>query len=108
MLLTAALATLAACASGQGTNAPAVADAPTISESKSASSKSASRSASVKRAAGRRGKSGSRSTKTTVTKGAGDLARVRALAAKAAPDDPAEQERLVREFMKWSKSRRKR
>jgi hypothetical protein len=63
---------------------------------------------SVKPAASGRGKSRSRSANTDATKVTVDLARVRALAAKAAPDDPAEQERLVREFMKWSKSRRKR
>jgi hypothetical protein len=35
-----------------------------------------------------------------------DPAIIRAQAAKTAPNDPAEQERLVREFMEWSKSQR--
>ncbi len=37
-----------------------------------------------------------------------DPAIVRAQAAKAAPNDPAEQERLFRQFMEWSKSQQKR
>jgi uncharacterized protein len=37
-----------------------------------------------------------------------DLAKVRAQAAKAAPGDPAEQERLFKEFLEWSRQRPKR
>lgn len=37
-----------------------------------------------------------------------DPAIVRAQAAKAAPNDPAEQERLFQQFMEWSKSQQKR
>jgi hypothetical protein len=37
-----------------------------------------------------------------------DVAKVRAQAAKAAPDDPSDQERLFKEFLEWSRQRPKR
>ena len=37
-----------------------------------------------------------------------DPAIVRAQAAKAAPNDPAEQERLFKQFMEWSRAQQKR
>lgn len=50
----------------------------------------------------------SKAPKTAVADAAIDPARVRALAAKAAPNDPAEQERLFEAFMQWRKSQQKR
>jgi len=46
--------------------------------------------------------------KQTATSGAIDPGIVRAQAAKAAPNDPAAQERLFQEFMEWAKSQGKR
>jgi hypothetical protein len=47
-------------------------------------------------------------TRSGPAKAAIDPAQIRALAKQAAPNDPDEQERLVRDFMEWSKARQKR
>lgn len=103
VLLMAALSALSACASNQSATAPTVTDFRTQT-SKSQSSKPPAKRAKRTRGGRNRG----RPAKAAATKVAIDLARIRALAAQAAPDDPAEQKRLVREFVKWAKSRQKR
>jgi hypothetical protein len=94
VLLMAALPALSACAGSQAGGVPE------LSQSKEP------KAAPVKRVAAQSDKA--RSAPAKSTKGSVDPARIRALAAQAAPDDPAEQERLFREFMEWNKSRQKR
>src|SRR5262245_9071739 len=91
VLLMAVLLVASACASSDPVG-------PTLSEPKVST---------AKRPQGEKSRSGP--AKTTATKAAIDpaQAQIRALAKQAAPDDPDEQARLVRDFMEWSKARQK-
>jgi hypothetical protein len=122
VLLTAALG-LSACATNQAETSPQLLE-PNAAPAKSVATQSEKdrsgpgnkrvaaqnekdRSGPRNKRVAARGDKG-RSGPGKATKGGIDQEHIRALAAKAAPDNPAEQERLYREFMEWSKSRQKR
>jgi hypothetical protein len=103
----AALPALSACAANQPETVPQLSE-PNAAPAKTAAAQSdKDRSGPGNKRVAARGDKG-RGGPGKATKGGSDSEHIRALAAKAAPDNPAEQERLYREFMEWSKSRQKR